>query len=320
MTDISTEVRRSPLVLRIIRFPLCLLVIGVALWVGAQVLAGTIGKQLGGSGPLGRGGSGPVDVVEALIVAGLVIAAYWILRRFVEGEPVDDLTGPGKTRELLIGIGVGAGLFATVATIAALVGVYRHDGFNDWRTVWPLLAIAITSGVGEEVLLRGIIFRLIEKLGGTWIALAVSAAIFGAAHLFNPASSWVAVIAIAIEAGILLGAIYMLTRRLWAAIGLHAAWNFTQGWVFGVPVSGFKLPGLVQGRTSGPEWLSGGAFGLEAGAIALLVAGSAGLWVLWVAVRKGEIRKRSWSWSGNAPQPAPQPASQPPLGVSPAES
>ena len=313
MTDISTEVRRSPLVLRIIRFPLCLLVIGVALWVGAQVLGGLIGKQLGA-------GRGPVDVVEALIVAGLVIAAYWILRRFVEGEPVDDLTGPGKTRELLLGIGVGAGLFATVVTIAALLGVYRHDGFNDWRTVWPLLAIAITSGVGEEVLLRGIVFRLVEKLGGTWIALAVSAAIFGAAHLFNPAASWVAAVAIAIEAGILLGAIYMLTRRLWAAIGLHAAWNFTQGWVFGVPVSGFKLPGLVQGRTSGPEWLSGGAFGLEAGAIALLVAGSAGLWVLWVAVRNGEVRKRSWSWSGNAPQPAPQPASQPPLGVSPAES
>ena len=87
---------------------------------------------------------------------------------------------------------------------------------------------------------------------------------FGLLHIGNANATWFSSAAIALEAGILLGALYMLTRRLWAVIGFHAAWNFMQGWVFDIPVSGNKTPALVRADISGSDWMTGGAFGLEA--------------------------------------------------------
>src|SRR3546814_4514721 len=98
--------------------------------------------------------------------------------------------------------------------------------------------------------MRGVIFRLIERWLGSWIALAISAALFGAGHLANPNASWFAAVCIALEAGIMLGAIYMVTRRLWAAVGIHAAWNFTQGGIYGIAISGLDTQGRSEEHTS----------------------------------------------------------------------
>ena len=104
------------------------------------------------------------------------------------------------------------------------------------------------------------------------------------------------------EAGILLGAAYLLTRRLWLAVGIHAAWNFTQGWVYSIPVSGNETPlGLLITRRVGPDWLTGGAFGLEASVVALVVATGAGVAMLVVAAHKGRIQPPMWR-SGRALQ------------------
>jgi hypothetical protein len=96
------------------------------------------------------------------------------------------------------------------------------------------------------------------------------------------------------EAGLLLGGSYMLTRSLWMPIGLHAAWNFTQGFLFDVPVSGFDQNGLVEAQLSGPELLSGGRFGLEASLIAVVIATAAGLWLIWLAVKRGQLVQPYW--------------------------
>jgi uncharacterized protein len=95
-------------------------------------------------------------------------------------------------------------------------------------------------------------------------ALVISGLVFGLLHVANPNATLLAGLAIAIEAGILLGGVYMLTRRLWLAMGLHLAWNLTQGGVYGVAVSGHAMDGLLESALSGPAWLSGGAFGAEA--------------------------------------------------------
>ena len=142
---------------------------------------------------------------------------------------------------------------------------------------------------------RGIAFRQIEAMAGSWVALALTSAFFGASHLANPDATLFAAFAIAVEAGILLGAAYMLTRRLWLAAGIHAAWNFTQGWIFSAPVSGGKAPdGLLLTHRSGPDWLTGGGFGLEASVIAMLVATAAGLVMLVLALRKGQVIASIW--------------------------
>ena len=156
--------------------------------------------------------------------------------------------------------------------------------------------MAITSGLFEETLFRGVLFRHIEAMLGSWAALAVTSALFGAAHLGNPGASLFAAFAIAVEAGILLGAAYLLTRRLWLAVGIHAAWNFTQGWVFSIPVSGGDAPlGLLITRREGADWLTGGAFGLEASVVAMLAATLMGLILLRLAIRRGEVRPPMWA-------------------------
>jgi hypothetical protein len=130
---------------------------------------------------------------------------------------------------------------------------------------------------------------------GTWIALALTSAFFGFGHLGNPDATWFAGLAISLEAGIMLGAVYLLTRRLWVAIGIHAAWNFTQGWVYSIPVSGGDAPlGLLITRRVGPDWLTGGEFGLEASAVALVIATLAGAAFMVAAVRRGQIKPPMW--------------------------
>ena len=79
-----------------------------------------------------------------------------------------------------------------------------------------------------------------------------------------------------------------------AADGLHAAWNFTQGEIFDVPVSGTSRAWLLLAKLSGPAILSGGPFGLEASVITLILATAAGLWFVWRAIRKGEVVRPWW--------------------------
>ena len=110
----------------------------------------------------------------------------------------------------------------------------------------------------------------------------------------NPNSTAFSSFAIAVEAGILLGGAYMLTRSLWMPMGLHAAWNITQGEIFDVPVSGLAMNGLVNARIQGPELLSGGQFGFEASIIALVLATAAGVWLVVRAIRQGELVRPWW--------------------------
>jgi hypothetical protein len=149
-------------------------------------------------------------------------------------------------------------------------------------------------GLTEEMLFRGILFRWIEEFGGSWAALVVTSALFGLAHIMNPNATWFSSFAIAMEAGVLLGGAYMLTRSLWFPMGLHAAWNFTQGEIFDVPVSGIDEHGLVQAQLSGPTLLSGGNFGLEASIIALVLATAVGVWLVWLAVKRGNVVRPHW--------------------------
>jgi uncharacterized protein len=111
--------------------------------------------------------------------------------------------------------------------------------------------------------------------------------------------------AVMLEAGILLAAAYMLTRRLWLCIGIHFAWNFTQGGIFSAAVSGGTANGLLEAKLVGPVWLTGGAFGAEASVVAVVVCLAAGLLLLLAARRKGHVMLPSWSATATtAPEPS----------------
>ena len=291
---------------RIIAFPLTLMLLAILVFAAGSVIATVLIHQLP------HHPNSPGLLGNAAIVILCVLAVFWPFFHYVEREPTGLFDRRGWAKELLAGIAGGALIFSIVVAASAALGNYHVTGRGGLETIWePIAGGALIPGFTEELFFRGILFRYIEKAAGSWIALALSSAAFGAAHLLNPGATWFSSFAIAVEAGILLGAVYMLTRRLWAAMGLHAAWNFTQGWIFGLPVSGgHGGTGLMNGQLTGPELLTGGAFGLEASLPAVAVATTAGLAMLVVAVRRGSVVPPMWSRKAvSAPAGAP-PAAQ----------
>jgi membrane protease YdiL (CAAX protease family) len=280
----------KPVWRKIIDFPLVALVIALALVIACVALASFLMKSV--IPPL----PGLARTLEFdLVTIPLLIIAYELIIRHLGERPRDDYRDPNALKNLAIGLGAGFGIFSVAVAVAAAMGVYRITGEGDASGLLAaLIGPAIFDAVSEELIFRGILFRWIEEFGGSWAALLLTSAFFGAAHLHNPNASPIAAIGIAFEAGVMLGAAYMLTRSLWLPMGLHAAWNFAQGEIYDIPVSGTPVHGLLVARLSGPPLLTGNGFGLEASLIAITVATLFGLWLLWLAIRKGELMKPWW--------------------------
>jgi len=289
----ETALAAPSLARRVIAHPASLLLIGFAVMVAMAGLVSIGINRLFDLFDIAT--NTPLRTFGAVCTAVLFIATYKGYKRWIERAPDRELELAGAGRELALGLVGGAVLFSIMTGIVALLGGIEIMGLRGMGAFWSMAGVAVFSGVFEEILLRGIVLRQLEVWLGSWIALALSSALFGALHIMNPGATWFSSLAIAVEAGILLGAAYMLTRRLWLAIGIHAAWNFTQGWVFSVPVSGGEAPlGLLITRRVGPEWLTGGDFGLEASVVAMVVATLAGVILLLLAIRKGELMPAPW--------------------------
>lgn len=273
---------------RFTQFPLVTMVIAIVLF----VVASAVGQYLGSLVHLSA--EARLWVRNGIILA-IVLLTYKFGIARLGARRHDDLRGEGALPNFALGLLAGFLLMAVSVGVAFVAHVYNLLGEGDAsQFVRALITAAIMPAFMEEILFRGILFRWVEEFAGSWAALVLTSALFGLAHIFNANATWFSSFAIAVEAGLLLGGAYMLTRSLWLPIGLHAAWNFTQGEIFGVPVSGGAVHGLLRSRLVGPPILSGAGFGLEATIIALVVATAAGVWFVWLAVRRGEVVKPTW--------------------------
>jgi membrane protease YdiL (CAAX protease family) len=290
MSDAVTVTSEKPLWRRIVDFPLVTMLVALAI----VIICFTIG-QLIGQFLLPNISGFSKEMKFDLASIPLVLIAYELIIRRLGEHPRDDYRDPHALRNLAIGLGAGFLVFSLAVAVAAILGVYRITGEGDASGLLPaLIGPAIFAAVSEELIFRGILFRWIEEFGGSWMALLLTSAFFGAAHLANPNASYIAAVGIAFEAGVMLGAAYMLTRSLWLPMGIHAAWNFTQGEIYDIPVSGTKVHGLLVAKLTGNPLLTGNGFGLEASLIAIIIATLFGLFLLWLAMRKGELVKPSW--------------------------
>lgn len=250
-----------------------------------------LGDLIRASGLVWKGSSATtLAAVQGVMTALPTVLAYLLLVRGVEQRPVTELAPRRLLPEGALGIVAGLLLFSTVIGVMYLVGSYHVVATNAQAAWLPaLLMVGLGAGIGEEIIVRGVLFRIVEEGLGTWVALIVSAMFFGAAHIQNPAATAWSSAAIAIEAGLLFGMLYHVTRSLPICMGVHAAWNFAQGTIYGVPVSGLKADGWLVSTRSGPDWLSGGAFGAEASVIALIVCSLCTIGLLVIASRRGSI-------------------------------
>ena len=269
------------------------LLLGLSFVLGAIALASAAAELL----PTRLKGAAPLCLAAAALVG------YALFVRIVEQRPVVELVSPRWPQEALAGLAIGCGLFALVMLVLVVLGNYSVAGVNGIAVVGPALALSISAGVTEELAIRAVVFRILEGWLGSWWALAISAALFGVLHIANPNATIVSAAAVAIEAGILLGAAYMITRRVWLAIGIHIAWNFTQSGIFGVATSGIELAGYLDGRLHGHPLVSGGSFGPEASVVAVVVCVGAGVAMIRVAIARGHLVPPSWSVARQRTEP-----------------
>jgi len=231
-----------------------------------------------------------LTLVLGVATAVLAVVTYaWVVRRTEHRAPVE-VARKGAVAALGRGVLIGFGMFAAVIVNIAFLGDYRVDGLGSPAGAVALLGFMAAAAVTEELMFRGILFRIVEKRIGTWAALALTGLLFGLSHLINPDASLWGAIAIAVEAGGMLAAAYAATRTLWVPIGLHFAWNFAQGGIFGTQVSGNDTPdGLLNGVTSGPTLISGGEFGPEASLYSVLFGAVLTIVFMWLAHRRGHV-------------------------------
>lgn len=212
-------------------------------------------------------------VICAFVFGVLIIGAYSFWCRLTEQRRASELSDKKGFAHIGAGYLVGIVYFALVAGAIALAGCYRITDIRfDAVTQLQSFAMFFVVAVAEEVIFRGILFRMVEQRFNTVAAFVVSALVFGAVHLMNPGATWWAALAIAIEAGIMLSAAYKYSGTLWMPIGIHWAWNYTQGKILGFAVSGGETGNsLFIPEISGPEIITGGAFGAEASIIAVII-------------------------------------------------
>jgi len=288
MSMIPVVERRPGTLWKVLQFPVTRALLAIVSIVGFIVLLQAAGKALHIPSQSGAG-----RVLALAMIAGMC-AVYTVYVRLIERRAVVELAlrdGPvafGK------GFVVGAALFSATILVLWAMGIYTVTGVHGADALTAPLIGALVAAFLEELVFRGVLFRIIEESLGSWLALAFTALAFGLLHAFNPGATWVSTVAIALEAGVLLAAVYMYSRRLWVCIGLHCAWNFAEGGVFGASVSGGKAGGLLAGRFQGPDVLTGGKFGPEASVVAVLICLAAGIVFVQLARRRGYVVRPFW--------------------------
>ncbi len=229
----------------------------------------------------------PVDLT-------LILLLYRLYTRVVEGRPAHELSLRGAIPEFARGFSISAALVAVTVLVMLAAGSFRVEGISSPWVLLHALCLFSAGAFIQVMIFRLILFRLTEELLGTWIAFVLIGGLFGLAHAANENFS-MAGFAGLIFSDVLLFAVFALTRRLWLVWGVHAGWNLCQDGIFGMPNSGLtQFPSWLQSSTSGPEWLTGGAFGIEASLLTNTLTFIVGICIVVLAVRRGQTIAPSW--------------------------
>jgi hypothetical protein len=218
-----------------------------------------------------------------------LLASFKILSRLFENKPLAAVGlafHPAWVTELCMGVTIGGIMMASVGGAEVLLGLARFVSS-------PLAAktelvygggvalVLLTAATNEELIFRGYPFqRLVDFLGPAG-AVIVSSAFFGLAHLGNPHHTYIST-ANTMLVGIPLAIAYLRTRSLWLPVGIHFMWNYAQGFLFGLPVSGFVFPTtLLNAQVRGSAWLTGSGYGPEGGLLCTMIVVGGGIFLFW---------------------------------------
>ncbi len=224
----------------------------------------------------------------------LTIFAYILVYRWLEKRTITEFSLHRIGRSLLLGLTIGFVLQSLTILVIYLKGGYEVIAVNPISHILIPLGLSVSYAIGEEILFRGVLFRIMEEKLGTYIALLISALVFGLLHVLNPGSSLIDAFSIAVQAGLLLGVAYVYSRNLWLPIMVHFSWDFTESAIYGATLSGTTSQTFISSKIEGVKWLTGGSFGPEGSLQATIFCLIASLILLYLAHKKGNIIKPFW--------------------------
>jgi len=276
---------------RSLNFPLTRIIIGIIVVCGivgiGQIITGTLLKLTSLDKDIDK-------LIIGAVTAILSILSYILLFRKYENRDITELSAKKLGRNLIVGVLLGVFLQALTIGVIYLKGGFSILSVNQDLYLLLPLGVAFTTAIFEEIVFRGIIFRIFQEKLGSYIALVISALIFGAMHFSNPHSSVLLALGVAVS-GLLLGAAYMYSENLWFPIAIHFAWNYTQSGIFGAILSGNKVgESLLITKIKGAAWLTGGKFGPEGSVQAILIWLAATIVLLIICNKQFKIYKPFW--------------------------
>lgn len=275
-------------------------VLGLGLLVGVLGLAPLLVSLFGASA-----GSLATGLVGSLVAGIAILLAVAVAGRIVDRRWFDDF-GFHLDRscwvDLGFGLGLGVGLMTFVFVTGVAAGWFRVTSVAVGNVVSggfvTLVVLFLLVGLYEELFARGYLLTnvaegltgYVGERGAVALSVLFSSSVFGVLHASNPNASLLSTVTITL-AGVMLALGYVLTDELAIPIGLHVTWNLFQGGVYGFPVSGLGVETtVVATREQGPDLVTGGSFGPEAGllGVAAMVLGTLAI-VAWVRWRRGDV-------------------------------
>lgn len=241
---------------QVLYFPLTRIIIGVVVCGFAMLATNSVLRLIL------RPEGDATRIIRWLLSTVALLAVYYFLFKRYERREITELSKTYLLKESLLGLSIGVICISLVIFTLYIMRYYEVLSVNNVTILLLSLFFCVSAAALEEIIFRGIIYRIVEGSLGTKLALILSALLFGLVHISNEHANAISIVS-AVAGGILLGLMFSLTRRLWLPIAFHAGWNWAQA-SFGTVVSGIaELPTFLQIKLNGPELITGGAFGPE---------------------------------------------------------
>jgi membrane protease YdiL (CAAX protease family) len=241
------------------------------------------------------------EVVKRLLISlidsSLALTAYILFYRYAENRKITELRKETFPKMALAGFIIGILIQTAIILIMYMAGSYRIEKINPASDLLPSFSTSLTAGFVAELLIRGVLFRILEEKLGTILTLLLMVISFAILHLGIPGGSLVSVAATSLHAGLLLSAAYVVSRSLWLPVFLHFAYDFAEPGIFG----GIN-PGIHENRSlftpliSGNHLITGGEAGPQNSLQALVICLILSAIFLFRAKRKNQFLRPSWEF------------------------
>lgn len=219
-------------------------------------------------------GSYFLTVVTLFSTIGIILATiFWCIKIDKHSFEYMGIKKGNILKKYGIGLLVGFAMFSSVFILEIITGCLKIDNFNSFSIISIIIFILfffgfVVQSASEEIICRGFLLNNIKSQHGALLGLIISSLLFSLIHIFNGGFSIIPFINIFLV-GIFFGLYYLCTNSLWGVCAIHGIWNFSQGNIYGIEVSGISIKNSIINslQVEGKTLLNGGKFGAEGGLI-----------------------------------------------------